>query len=97
VLSQGGIQAMVAYTAPVFWLFMFLTACAVMVLRRRDREGARPFRVPLYPLTPLVFAFTCLALCWSSIQYAGAGALLGLAVLGAGLPLVWLQRRLEKA
>src|SRR5690606_614461 len=56
VLSQGGIQAMVAYTAPVFWLFMFLTACAVMVLRRRDREGARPFRVPSYPLTPLVFA-----------------------------------------
>ncbi|UYO95010.1 APC family permease [Pollutimonas sp. M17] len=97
VLSQGGIQAMVAYTAPVFWLFMFLTACAVIVLRRRDREGARPFRVPLYPLTPLVFAFTCLALCWSSIQYAGAGALLGLLVLAAGLPLVWLQRRLERA
>jgi APA family basic amino acid/polyamine antiporter len=95
--SQGGIQAMVAYTAPVFWLFMFLTACAVMVLRRRDKERARPFKIPLYPLTPLTFAFTCLALCWSSIQYAGVGALLGLAVLAAGLPLVWLQRRLEKA
>ncbi len=97
VLSQGGIQAMVAYTAPVFWLFMFLTACALMVLRWRDPQRRRPFRVPLYPLTPLVFAFTCLALCWSSIQYAGAGTLLGLAVLAAGLPLVWLQRRLEKA
>src|SRR5690606_16237631 len=60
--SQGGIQAMVAYTAPVFWLFMFLTACAVMVLRRRDKELARPFKIPLYPLTPLTFAFTCLAL-----------------------------------
>ncbi|MFW7342520.1 amino acid permease [Pollutimonas sp. H1-120] len=97
VLSQGGIQAMVAYTAPVFWLFMFLTACAVMVLRRRDPQRRRPFRVPLYPLTPVVFAFTCLALCWSSIQYAAAGALLGLAVLAAGLPLVWLQGRLKKA
>lgn len=97
VLSQGGIQAMVAYTAPVFWLFMFLTACALMVLRWRDPQRRRPFRVPLYPLTPLVFAFTCLGLCWSSIQYAGAGTLLGLAVLAAGLPLVWLQRRLEKA
>ncbi len=92
-LTNGGVQAMVAYTAPVFWLFMFLTAGAVMVLRLRDKSHPRPFRVPLYPLTPILFALSCLALFWSSVQYAGAGALLGLAVLLAGLPLLWLERR----
>jgi len=91
--SNGGVQAMVAYTAPVFWLFMFLTAAAVVVLRRRDKNRHRPFRVPLYPLTPILFALSCLALCWSSVQYAGTGALLGLVVLVAGLPLLWLERR----
>ncbi|MGB6103250.1 MAG: amino acid permease [Pusillimonas sp.] len=95
-LTQGGVQAMVAYTAPVFWLFMSLTAGAVVVLRSRDGGHARPFKVPLYPLTPILFALSCLALCWSSVQYAGAGSLLGLAVLAAGLPLLWLQRRMEK-
>lgn len=93
VRTNGGIQAMVAYTAPVFWLFMFLTAGAVVVLRRRDKNRHRPFRVPLYPLTPALFAMSCLALFWSSVQYAGAGALLGLVVLVAGLPLLWLGRR----
>lgn len=93
VLTNGGVQAMVAYTAPVFWLFMALTAGAVMVLRVRDQDRHRPFRVPLYPFTPILFALVCLALCWSSIQYAGAGAVLGLGVLVAGLPLLWLRRR----
>lgn len=96
-LTNGGVQAMVAYTAPVFWLFMFLTASGVVILRLRDKDRHRPFRVPLYPLTPALFAVSCLALFWSSVQYAGVGALLGLIVLVAGLPLLWLERRVSVA
>ena len=90
--TQNGVQTMVAYTAPVFWLFMFLVACSVLVMRRRDPGRPRAFRVPLYPLTPLVFAASCLGLLWSSILYAGIGAWLGMAVLVAGLPLLLLKR-----
>lgn len=91
--SANGIETMVAYTAPVFWLFMFLTALSVIALRRRDPNRPRPFRTPLYPLPPLIFAAVCLGLLWSSAQYAGAGAWLGLAVLAAGVPLLLLQKR----
>lgn len=91
--SANGIETMVAYTAPVFWLFMFLTALSVIVLRRRDPNRPRPFRTPLYPLPPLLFAAVCLGLLWSSAQYAGAGAWLGLVVLAAGVPLLLLQKR----
>jgi APA family basic amino acid/polyamine antiporter len=97
VHTNGGVQAMVAYTAPVFWLFMFLTAGAVVILRRRDKSRHRPFLVPLYPLTPALFALSCLALFWSSLQYAGAGAILGLLVLLAGLPLLLLGRRVSQS
>lgn len=96
-LSHGGIQAMVAYTAPVFWLFMFLTACSVIALRKRDPQRRRPFKVPLYPMTPLLFALSCLALFIASVRYAGTGALLGLLVLAAGIPLLWLQKHTQKA
>ena len=37
---------------------------------RRDRERARPFRVPLYPVTPAIFVVVCAYLCYSSIGYA---------------------------
>lgn len=91
--GRSGFEAAVAYTAPVFWLFFLLTGVAVFVLRRRDPQAARPFRVPLYPLTPAVFVAASAFLLWSSVAHAGAGALAGLAVLGAGLVPMWLSWR----
>jgi len=92
-LTPNGVQTMVAYTAPVFWLFMLLVAASTWRLRQRDADHPRPFRTPGYPATPVFFALCCAGLMGSSIAYAGAGAWLGLAVLAAGAPLVWLRRR----
>lgn len=94
-LSENGVQSMVAYTAPVFWLFMCLTALSLLRLRRLQPDRPRPFSVPLYPLMPLLFAASCLGLFWASTLYAGVGALLGLVILGAGLPLLLLQRPVD--
>ena len=94
--AENGLQAMVAYTSPVFWLFMFLTALALIRLRQRDPHHPRPFRVPLYPVMPLILALMCLGLFWSSVAYAGTGSLLGLLVLLLGLPLCWLRRAVPK-
>jgi amino acid transporter len=92
--TRSGFETMVEYTAPVFWLFLFLTGVAVFVLRGREPDVARPFRVPLYPLTPALFCVTCAWLFYSSLAYTGRGALLGLAVLLAGVvPLVLSGRR----
>ncbi|MFD4836593.1 APC family permease [Achromobacter sp. NPDC058515] len=90
--SQNSVQTMVAYTAPVFWIFMLLVAASVWRLRRLDPDRPRPFRVPLYPLPPLLLALTCAGLVVSSAMYAGAGALIGLAVLAAGIPLLRLLK-----
>lgn len=88
-VQRGGFEAMVAYTAPVYWLVLLLTGAAVIVLRRREPEADRPYRVPLYPLTPIVFCLAAGYLVVSSVRNAGDGALLGLAVVAAGLPFLW--------
>ena len=95
--SQNSVQTMVAYTAPVFWLFMMLVAASVWRLRRLDPDRPRPFRVPLFPLPPLLLALTCAGLVVSSAMYAGAGALIGLAVLAAGVPLMRLLKPAQAA
>jgi len=92
-LSRSGFEAMVAYVAPVFWLFFLLTGISLFVLRRRDPAAPRPFRVPLYPATPILFCAACAYLLWSSLVHAGPGALLGLAVLATGLVPLWLTTR----
>jgi amino acid transporter len=91
--SRSGFEEMVAYTAPVFWLFFLLTGISLFVLRRRDRGAPRPFRVPLYPLTPLVFCCSCAFLLWSSLAHAGPGAIAGVAVLAIGLVPLWVSSR----
>lgn len=90
--ARQGFEAMVDYTAPVFWFFFLLTGCALFVLRWREPEAARPFRVPLYPITPLAFCAASLYMLWSSVTYTGIGALLGVAVLLAGVPLMLFDR-----
>jgi amino acid transporter len=90
--TRDGFQAMVDYTAPVFWFFMLLVGVSLFVLRWRDGGRSRPFRVPLYPVTPLLFCLTAAYLLYSSVVYTGYGALIGIAVLAIGAPLVWLGR-----
>lgn len=92
-LTRGGFVTMVEYTAPVFWLFFLLVGLSLFVLRRKDAGAARPFRVPLYPWTPLIFCAACAYMLRASLAYTGLGALVGVAVLAAGLPLLLLGQR----
>jgi amino acid transporter len=79
---------MVEYTAPVFWLFFLLTGLSLFVLRSKEPSVERVFRVPLYPLTPLLFCLTCSYLLYSSLAYTGIGALVGVIVLAIGAVLL---------
>lgn len=68
-LQSDGFEAMVEFTAPVFWSFLFLVGLGLFILRFKDRS-TRPFSVPLYPITPLIFCGSCAYLAYSSIMYA---------------------------
>ncbi|WP_407351553.1 APC family permease [Luteimonas sp. R10] len=83
-IARDGFRTAVEYTAPVFWLFFLLVGVSLFVLRRRDPDLPRPFRVPLYPLLPLLFCATSGYLLYSSLAYTGIGALVGVGVLAAG-------------
>lgn len=92
--GHGGFETLLKCTAPVFWLFFLLTGLSVFILRERDGERSRPFRVPFYPYLPLVFCATCGYMLHSAIGYAGWFGLVGAALLVVGLPLYELSRRL---
>jgi len=70
VWQTDGFEVMVEFTAPVFWAFLFLVGVSLFVMRVKDPQTERPFKVPLYPLTPIVFCLTCGYLTYSSVTYA---------------------------
>jgi amino acid transporter len=92
-LTRKGFETMVDYTAPVFWFFFLLTGVSLFVLRIKEPEVTRSFRVPFYPFTPILFCAICVYLLYSSLAYTGVGALVGVAVVIAGVPLLFLTRR----
>ncbi|HYV34413.1 MAG TPA: APC family permease, partial [Gemmataceae bacterium] len=96
--SQDSFDEVVKGTAPVFWLFFLLTGVALFALRRKDRNIERPFTVPLYPLTPLVYCAFCAMMLYGSVAAAFEEKLSGwfvvvtLLVVLAGVPLYLLSR-----
>jgi amino acid transporter len=84
------VKTMIEYTSPVFWFFFMMVGVGLFVLRARDPGTPRPFKVPLYPLTPLIFVLTCAYLLYSSLAYVRGGAWAGVAVLAIGLGLLLL-------
>lgn len=84
-------RATVVTDAVVFaeWIFHAQCGLALLLLRRRRPELPRPFRSPLYPLFPALYALLAAALVLATlVSTPGDEVLLGLGVLGAGL-LAW--------
>ncbi len=101
--TPDGFETMVAYTAPAFWLFFLLTGISLFILRRHQPDQPDPFRVPLYPMTPILFCAMCAFMLYSSASYAmskdpsSIGAQLGIGVMLLGVPLMLIARRKRAA
>jgi amino acid transporter len=83
-IQNTGFKGLVEYSLPVFWGFFLLTGIALFVLRAKEPNAPRPFKVPFYPVVPAIFVLMCGYLLYSSLTYHQAHALVGLGVLAVG-------------
>lgn len=93
LMTRKGFETIVDYTAPVFWFFFLLVGVAVFILRKKDPQITRPFKVPLYPVLPAIFCISSSLLLYSSLAYTGVGAMFGVFVLFIGFIVFSLFRR----
>jgi len=86
---NDGFDTLFAGTAAVFWIFFLLTGLSVFVLRVKDPQLPRPFRLtfPWFPLLPLIFCAMCIFGIYSALNYAGWVSLIGFVPLAIGIPL----------
>lgn len=87
--TQEAVSTMVDYTAPVFWFFILLTTSSLFIFRHKLDEKPNTFKVPFYPITPIIFMIVCLYLLYSSVMFTGWGAAGGIGILILGLPLYY--------
>jgi APA family basic amino acid/polyamine antiporter len=91
---SGSYQQIITYTAFPNYFFLSLGVVALIVLRVREPELERPFRVPLYPLTPLLFLLVFAWYLVNSLRTAFADTMVGIALTLTGVPfyLYWSRK-----
>ena len=92
-------QAVVSYVQFSLTLCSSLTVLGVCVLRWRQPNLPRPFRVPGYPVTPLIFLLVSAWMLWSLLVNPAtrAPSLLGLATTLFGLVIYFLSPKVAPA
>lgn len=96
VLARSFEQLTEAFVVGYFPFYM-LAVLAVFRLRATEPGLARPFRVPLFPLPPVVFLAGASVLLWGAAGDVDGNARLAFAVVLAGFPIGWVWRRLRRS
>lgn len=93
VLLSGEYQQL--YTLVIFpsWILYGMTAASVIVLRYKRPAMERPYRVPGYPVVPVLFVFVAIALLYSTLQSSPRESGIGLGLIVAGLPFYFYWKR----
>jgi amino acid transporter len=91
ILVLGSFIDAILYTAATVYTFYLASTLGVIVLRFKDPDRERPYRVWGYPVTPLVFAGVCGFLIYSAVTYKPLVAASACGLLALGLPL-WRMR-----
>jgi APA family basic amino acid/polyamine antiporter len=93
ILFIGGFSQLFTYVIFGGWLMYALATAAVPILRRKEPDLARPFRVPGYPVVPALFVAAAAVMTVSTVLQRPRESLLGLGFIALGVPLYFLFRR----
>ena len=84
---------LVGYAVFADWIFFALAGVALLVFRRTRPDAPRPYRTPLYPVLPLVFALAGFGIVANMFIADLENAVIGSAIIALGVPVYFAWRR----
>jgi basic amino acid/polyamine antiporter, APA family len=90
---SGTFEQLLTYVIFVAWIFYVLAAASIFIYRKRFPDAVRPYRVPAYPFTPLIFILAAVALVANTILTQPKRAAVGLGIVSLGAPAYAFWRR----
>jgi basic amino acid/polyamine antiporter, APA family len=92
----GTFEWLLTYVVFAGWIFYSLAAACVFVYRKRDPTAELPYKVPGYPVTPLLFVLAGTGLVANTIYAQPKNAAVGIGIILIGLPAYWFWRSKQK-
>ncbi len=89
----GRYEQLFTYVIFAAWVFYALTAFAVIILRRKKPHLPRPYRVPGYPLIPIIFVLTAAWFIINTLVEKPVEAGFGSLIVALGVPVYLLWKR----
>ena len=83
----------------IFAVFIYYgaTTLGVFILRKKMPDAPRPYKVWGYPVVPAIFILFCLGLFFNTLQSRPREAIMGLVLIGSGVPFYfWFTRRSKR-
>ncbi len=93
LLLTGSYESLIDYSLFGLWIFYGLMIAAVMVLRRRQPDLSRPYRMWGYPLTPMLFLVITLWFLVNMLMTRPGASVAGLGLILTGIPAYFLWRQ----
>jgi basic amino acid/polyamine antiporter, APA family len=79
------------------WVFLCLAGSTIFVFRSRLKNADRPVKTFLYPITPIIFCGVSLWFLYMTLtgEHSSMQALAGLGILGLGIPVYFIFKKMK--
>jgi APA family basic amino acid/polyamine antiporter len=91
--ASGSYEKLFSYVIFAGWIFYGLTVTGVLILRRREPDRERPYRMWGYPVTTVLFAAVSFWFVGNTLVTTPGPSLLGLGIIATGIPVYFYWRR----
>lgn len=92
LVLTGTFEKLLYFTGLWVWIFFAMVAIAIIIFRMRKTDSEHAFRMPGYPVIPIVVALISLLLAYSTFSYLPTSSLWGTLIVMSGLPFFYFQK-----
>ena len=89
--TYGDLLDYVIFASLVFYC---VTIAGVFALRKKEPDAERPYRVPFYPITPIIYILITIGICLILLYTKTSNAGRGLFIVGLGLPIYYFTKNI---
>jgi len=88
-IFSGSFDTLTNLVVFVLWIFFTMAVAGIFILRTKHKDLDRPYKVPFYPIIPLIGIIGGIYILLSTLLTDTTNALIGLAITLIGLPVYW--------